>query len=619
MRRPFLCALLAYSLAACSGSGVAPVPSGYPRAANARVHPPRPIRHRKHVRIRIRVRVPGIKHARNPRLLHSFSLAFNTQGIKVVVSQNGSALGTTVVDISAGNAPGNGCTVDANGDGGRVCSFPMLAPVGDDAFVITTYDAVSCGAGVCSIPPGAHQLGYGAAGRTIAAGTSPNVSLTLSPVLGQVTLDMTPPAFHTLFPMTATVGVYAMDDDYDVIVSSGFIDANGNPVTIALGIDNNLGGALSLSTTSLSAPAPDGVQLNYTGNAGVTSTTTLHVTATPSSSATAGSVAVTAIYPAFTTITDANLSSNQPYHDNMIADNAGGVYYTNPNGFGGLSYYSGSGSSVSNWTLNASQPMRGGIAQSPGLIAPAGYVVAGNSTYQFSANPGSNNQLVPNATGSSAVQAPVPNGGGMAYDSSTQSLWYTSGTQVAKYPVSSGAATTYPLSYNVVTTGGIALDGNHNVWIVDSVNNAVHELQAASSYSPAYYSLGGCGALDIIDNVNASGAESLFVTQPCSNDILQLGTNGSVEQTIDVPNGAQPYYVMADNAQAGVLWFDYYDPGRGQIGIGRVDTNVSPAVFSMATDVNAPTYGTPGGIAASSSGLVYMIDDNASALVQVSR
>ena len=75
--------------------------------------------------------------------------------------------------------------------------------------------------------------------------------------------------------------------------------------------------------------------------------------------------------------------------------------------------------------------------------------------------------------------------------------------------------------------------------------------------------------------------------------------------------------MMPDNAQPGIVWFDYLQ--NGQIGIGRMDTNTSPATFVMANDVNGPFGSQAGAIGAASNGLVYMVFDGTSTLVQVSR
>jgi len=74
---------------------------------------------------------------------------------------------------------------------------------------------------------------------------------------------------------------------------------------------------------------------------------------------------------------------------------------------------------------------------------------------------------------------------------------------------------------------------------------------------------------------------------------------------------------MPDNAQPGIVWFDCLV--NGQIGIGRMDTNVNPVTFVVATDLSGPFGAQAGAIGAASNGLVYMVFDGTSTLVQVSR
>ena len=124
---------------------------------------------------------------------------------------------------------------------------------------MTTYDMVPNGSG--NIPASANELGWGASlGNVFTAGNPPpTINLTLGSVLAQIGMALTPSSLHTIVPSTATVSVYGLDADSDVIVSNGFMDANGNALSIGISLDNALNGSLTLNPSSLSAPLPRGV------------------------------------------------------------------------------------------------------------------------------------------------------------------------------------------------------------------------------------------------------------------------------------------------------------------------------------------------------------------------
>ncbi|HTU70797.1 MAG TPA: hypothetical protein VMF11_10820 [Candidatus Baltobacteraceae bacterium] len=581
-------ALSAVLLSDCSGGGSNALPktAGTPARTLAQVT--------------ITMHVPGAASAHTAGLRRIFTVAQNTAGAQVNVytagNDTGTPLATTAANIETSASAGSTCAA-SDAYGNRTCTFNIAAPIGDDDFIITTWDQPPTGN---AIPAGANQLGWGIdPAVAIAAGTTSSVSATLSGVLASVSLDLTPAAIHQIIPATGTVGVYALDADNDVIVSNGFVDPNGNPITLTFGVDNNLNGALSFSPSSISAPSPTGMQYVYAPGNGVLSTSgTITCNISVSSSyapVTTTGAALQAIYPSFTSITDSSLSVNNPYHGGIVFDTNGGVYYTTPLNSGGISYYSGSGS-VSNYAASATAPILGSIVSAGGTF----YAIAGNQEQRFSAPPASTIGSGPNST-----LAPVPNGGAIAYAAGNSSIWYTSGSSVVDYPLASGSPNAVFLGVNAAA--GVAVDASSNVWVVDNVNDRLIEYPGNNNPLQA-----GGEPWDVLANANG-----VYVTDHGPNPaIIQANASGIVN-IVPVPDGAIPWYMMPDNAQPGIVWFDYLL--YGQIGIGRMDTNVSPATFVMATDVNGPFGSQAGAIGAASNGLVYMVFDNTSTLVQVQR
>jgi hypothetical protein len=535
-------------------------------------------RHKKKVRVKIRIHVPNHRKFRNARVRRRMTVSENTKGIQILAYAAGdrsTVLGSVNYNISPSSPI---CTTGTND--ARTCNLAIQAPPGSIDFVATTWDVAPPNGG--NFPAG-NQLGYAVdPGVNIVVGTSPAISFTLSSVLAQVELALIPTSLHTIIPSKATAEVYALDADSDVILSNGFIDANGNSLSISLGLSNSLNGNLSLSASSLSAPSPRGVQ----------------VTASVASSS--ASATLNAIDPVFASISDPNLQPNDPYHGGMAFDNNGGVYYTTTQSFGGISYYSGSGSSVtSNYAAPGSNPIRGGITSLTGNI----YGVGGSQAFNI-ATPQMNPTPLPLTT-----PAPIPNGSAMAYDVTNSALWYTSGSNLVEYFTVFGAPTVVPLG--VSADAGLTLDPSDNVWLVDNVNFDV------CKYSGTLHCFTlepGSQPWDVLANSHGT-----FVTDHGATPaILQLNSSGTIVQQIIVPNGAIPWYMMADNAQPGIVWFDYLIGGN-RIGLARMDTNVNPPTFSMATDPSGPSGTQPGALGAASNGLVYMVFENTQTLVQVAR
>ena len=169
-------------------------------------------------------------------------------------------------------------------------------------------------------------------------------------MLASVSLDLTPNTIHQIIPTTGTIGVYALDADNDVIVSNGFVDPNGNPITLSFNMGNNLNGTLYFPIGSITAPSPTGVQYIYAPQNGVLGTggtlpVDFSVSCSSSCTSTTGAT-LNAIYPSFTSITDPNLNINNPHHGGIVFDSSSSVYYTTPNNYGGISYYNGVGTNV---------------------------------------------------------------------------------------------------------------------------------------------------------------------------------------------------------------------------------------------------------------------------------
>ncbi|HTA37643.1 MAG TPA: hypothetical protein VK760_01135 [Candidatus Acidoferrales bacterium] len=614
MERRIGCAVLAFSLAACNGSSSGSIPRVQALSTmsqthdNANAESDARKRHKKKVRVKFRIHVPNHKKFHNRRVRRRMTVSENTKGVKIVAylstdTSRSNPLGSVTANISPTACPPG--TNDA-----RACPVSLEAPpdaAGID-FVVKTYDAPPNGSG--NIPSGANELGVGASLNNVftAGNPPPIINLTLDSVIAQLGIAITPASLHTLIPSKATISVYGLDADDDVIVSNGFIDAGGNNVSVGISPDNSLNGMLSLSTTSLSAPSPTGIVATYAGNYQGSGTTTVTFTASASglSNATAK---LTAVDPVFTMISDPNLNANNNnYHGGIVFDSNGGAYYSFPGGAGngGVSYYDGS--SLTSNLGSPPDPILGGIAGGPSTF----YAIPGNQASSFGAGSPAWTPLP------SASAAPLPAGSAMVL--SGNKLWYTNGSNLASFDILMGNAATYPFAYGRIATAGVTLDSSGNVWAIYNPFNEMHEFVASSGYSDNEFGLPNCDAFDDLDNVNSGGSEYIFVTQRNCGNILQLDTNGNVVNTITPTiggSGINPTYMMSDNAQPGIIWFDYQY--NGHIGIGRLNANDGNLTYSLATASNDNCCANAGAIGTASNGLVYMVDDDTQQLVQVAR
>lgn len=231
-------------------------------------------------------------------------VATNTAGIDVKVyaqsdTKFATPLGETQVDISSGSTACGGQVGSP-----RTCTIAIPAPIGADAFVVRTYDADAIAGSFAA----AKQLASAIVNQTIVSGTANSVNITLGGVVASVAVSLQNPSIEGVVATSQVVSVTANDVDGNAIVSNGYVDANGAPVTVTLAQSESTGpsgGTFTLGTQSLSAPSSGPILLLYDGLATTKNCTTSPcsgafsntITATPSNGATVGSATVTLTGP----------------------------------------------------------------------------------------------------------------------------------------------------------------------------------------------------------------------------------------------------------------------------------------------------------------------------------
>jgi hypothetical protein len=183
---------------------------------------------------------------------------------------------TQSVAVTPGTAPKQlfaiaqsapGCT-SANGT--LTCVFSVSAAVGqDEAIVISTF-ANAAGTGT--------PLSTATVIANVVAGRSNPIAATLGGVVASVSVTLAPDKLIPGTAATVAVTVDALDAAGKTIVGpGGYVDANGNPVTIALSDSDSA--YTKLSQTSITKPT-SGITLHYGGCGNETNVTNVSVAAT---------------------------------------------------------------------------------------------------------------------------------------------------------------------------------------------------------------------------------------------------------------------------------------------------------------------------------------------------
>jgi hypothetical protein len=183
-----------------------------------------------------------------PRLVtHSTSRArpqyvsLSTASMSIAVDSD-----TPVVSNLAPTSPG--CSAVSNG---TQCTLFVKAPVGNDTFLISTFDASNATG---------NELSTASVTQTIVAGQANAINVTLDGVVATIVLSLQSAAPPEGAPATIGITVMAKDADGNTIIGPGSFD---NTISLS---DADSSGTTKLSTTSVTAPSTS-VTLNYNGGA----------------------------------------------------------------------------------------------------------------------------------------------------------------------------------------------------------------------------------------------------------------------------------------------------------------------------------------------------------------
>jgi virginiamycin B lyase len=497
------------------------------------------------------------RHARG-RQLRPYFVATTTQGIQILVYAHGTRT-TPLAITNAGVGPTSPLCLPVTG--GRSCTVPAAAPAGDDDFVVKTYDAQP----VQDSFARAKQLAIGSTTLVVVDGRANGVNLTVGGVVAKAAIVLASPIVPVIDRNSQLATVSARDADGNTIVSDGWWDVDGNPVTIALSASNTTPVVLGFAPASVTFASP-GSTITYVSNTassaqvqdGFTST----ITATPGNAALPGTAILSFAAPRVSEFPI--LTPGSAAHGIVAGpDNAMWFAERNGNNIGRLAVDAAPGTSPVEFPV-------GGLSPNPEFLALGS---DGNIWFTESGN-GTIGRITPATHAVSSFVTPwtvknlttsVPWGIAAGPD---RNLWFTEqcGNNVASINPNTQQFHEYPASTTAAELGQIAAGPDGRLWFTEIAPNTIGAMTTAGAQTGTYpvpttTSIGQGGI--------ATGSDGALWFAECyqaGNNVGRIPIAGSPVTEIPVPTAnASPTSVAS--GPDGALWFVEYATDK----IGRVD------------------------------------------------
>jgi virginiamycin B lyase len=537
-------------------------------------------------KVEMRIKVPRApKHARG-RGLKPYFVASATAGVKIVVFAHGSTtpLTTTAAGLTNCNAV----------PGGKSCQVSASAPVGDDDFVITTYNAAPNANG--TFPGMAAQLAIGKTTFTVVKGQANAIGVTLGGVVASGAVTLTSSSGRVINDKVTTATISAKDASEDTIIG-GWFDATGNAVTFKV-TSNAPSVELSPAPATVTSAAPT-AKVSYFSSlatpAQILNGFTATITATPSNTGTSpGTAALTLAKPAFTEFnTETSGSSPQgitvgPDGALWFTENAidkigrvttsgsvsefstgitgsaqpesiatgqdGNLWFTE-NGLGKVASISTSGTVVEYLTPSGANDLPTGIVAGPD----------GNMWFTETANSASNiGKFSPTALDNSVgiikefTTATANSGPAQIAVGPDNKLWFTESLvdKIGNITTSGTGATDYALVSNSIGEGGITAGSDGAMWFAECNPNSGHAIGRITSSGsitlPGSFTNTFTSPLGIV--TGPDGAE--WFTENCTGNIGRISPTDPTHTIVEFPIPTVPSYpVGIVKGPDGAIWF----------------------------------------------------------------
>ncbi|HTA40770.1 MAG TPA: hypothetical protein VK760_16930, partial [Candidatus Acidoferrales bacterium] len=521
--------------------------------------------------------VGGRKLSRSSRgKLHQLFIAANTAGIKLFVYPSGRRTGAVASLVGNVSPSSPQCTHVADG---RACAFTVAVPAGGPYdFVVSTYDQAPVAG---AIPSGAVQLGAAVDTTKIAVGKANAVKIAIGGVVASTYVVVPQPGlFHVISSTTQRIVIGALDGDGNTIASDGYVDANGNALSIVPA--SNAGSAISFTPASFAAPLPSGVTLKYDATRATAAQLQNGINATISAPASGAIAGMSQIeiqpYASFPTTTASGPED--------VALNGGWQYVTNPSA-DEVQVFSATTLSISH-TSGAPN----GIAPGPG----------GSVWIAWAGASGIQNLVQLGGSISFGTFVSLPGTGPIRIAAGPDgAMWFSEFTSNAIGRISpTGDVTSYPLPTANAQPQGITAGPDGAMWFAECgsakigripVNATPGSSAQIKEYGPL---ANGPGSNPFGIVAGADGA--LWFTETGANEIGRITTAGNITE---IPMTASTAEIAS--GPDGALWFTEESASK----IARILTSATIANPGIVEFPTLDPASNPVGVAVDTDGSVY--------------
>lgn len=510
--------------------------------------------HRATVSIHIPARVPQ-EQARKPAYVSP-----STQGIAITVypaTATPPPLPTTVASLAPGSPACAG-----NADGSSTCTVTVQAPIGNDDFIVTTYDQPPAG-----VTPQGNVLSTDAISFTVVYGqTNTVVGLVLNGVPASIVLS--PPNFLVPAGLTRTFtfNVDALDADGNYIIGPGNYT---NPIALTIAGDPN--GTLSLSTNTIDGPATTTVTGTYNGG---TLPGTATITATATGASNSGAVV-------------------------MVRNGGGGLppgsFTEFPLAASSQPFSIVTGADGNLWFVET-------ISNKIGRMTPAGtlteFSIPTAASNPFGAADGADGNVW--FTEAGKIGRITPGGviteftvsgnysGGRITAGPDGNLWFADfANDKIGTITTSGAITEYPIPNGSGNPAGVTAGPDGAVWFTEEFADQIGRITTNGVITE--FPLGVSGSF--VNSITTGPDGNLWFTEPGLNNVGRITPTGTVTEFPVPPAGSVTPNAIAAGPD-GNLWF------TDEVGVGQITPAGAITLFPVATSAltNSITTGPDGNL-----------------------
>lgn len=210
--------------------------------------------------VSIHIVVPAASKTATAAIRRRMAIAEGTSGIVFTIYQNPQAAHPTALQTPAFDISQTSANCTTNADTSRTCALAITLAPGTYDVDATTYDATPVSG---AIPGSAHALGAAAlVGFSVTQGAANAINLSIDGIAAGVAVTLPIPVIRGLDTVTQQAALDVLDADGNTIVSNGFVDATGNPVSVTVA-DSSSSGLVTINPSTVSAPPTQGVSVAY--------------------------------------------------------------------------------------------------------------------------------------------------------------------------------------------------------------------------------------------------------------------------------------------------------------------------------------------------------------------